>query len=425
MLARYSIRELAHRPLRTCLAFVGVAVATAMLVDMLMLGSGIQRSFSSLLEARGYELRVSPKGTLPFDTEATVPNFSGLLDTLLASPGVAGVAPTLASSVTLSPVPQSSVPGSSVAVSSIPGFSTGSAETTTDSVSRADAGERPVRSVALGIYPEEQGILRLLEGELPLRGEILLDRSSLEVLGSTIGGEIRVGIGAGLGVVNRTATMRVAGTAEFLFAARDESPVALHLEDLQQLSGDLDEVSFAMVRLTDGADPEMVRAELIRRIQRAEIVTIAGVLEKASERLSYFRQLALILGSVSLVVTALLVGTIMAVSISERLGTIAALRAIGVSRANIVVGLTAESLVLCAIAGAAGLGLGVVVAGYLESILSDFPGLPQSVQFFVLRPDNLIAAYALLLLVGSCSAMLPAWRATHLHVATTLHAEEP
>jgi len=397
MLARYSVRELLHRPLRTCLALLGVAVATAMLVDMLMLGSGIQRSFASLLDARGYELRVSPKGTLPFDTEATVPDFSRLLDTLRATPGVAGVAPVLASSVLL----EASVGTGSSSVSS-----------------------SAVRAVALGIDPQEQGILRLVEGALPAPGEILLDHLGLETLGARVGQEILVGIGGGLGVADRSASMRVAGIAEFLFASRGESPVALHLADLQRLTGQLDDVSFAMVRLTDRADAEAVRADLVRSTKRAEIVTVTGVLEKASERLSYFRQLALILGSVSLVVTALLVGTIMAVSISERVGTIAALRAIGVSRTNIVGGLTAESVILCAVAGAAGLGLGIVVAGYLESILSNFPGLPQAVRFFVLRPDSLLSAYALLLLVGACSAALPAWRATRLHIATTLHAEE-
>ena len=72
VLARNSIRELRVRPVRTVLTVAGVAVSTAMLADMLMLGGGIQRSFGDLLESRGYELRVSPKGTLPFDTEATI-----------------------------------------------------------------------------------------------------------------------------------------------------------------------------------------------------------------------------------------------------------------------------------------------------------------------------------------------------------------
>ena len=101
MLARNSIRELRYRPLRTLLAVAGVAVSTAMLADMLMLGGGIQQSFGDLLESRGYELRVSPKGTLPFDTEATIPGWSSLQDSVEGVAGVERVAPVLAMSVSV------------------------------------------------------------------------------------------------------------------------------------------------------------------------------------------------------------------------------------------------------------------------------------------------------------------------------------
>ena len=399
VLARYSIRELTYRPLRTLLALVGVSVATAMLVDMLMLGGGIQQSFAELLQARGYELRISPKGTLPFDTEATIAGFGGLRDTLDATPGVAGVAPVLASAVTL--------------------------EAEAGARSDRESSARSARAFALGIDPREQGLLRLIDGRLPETSEILLAGATSDDLDIEIGDAVRIGVAGGLGVSGPSALMHVSGIAEFIFASQDESPVALELGDLQRLSGRLDHVSFVMIRMTEGSDAESVRTALLRDVGRVEVVTVAGIVAQANERLSYFRQLALILGSVSLVVTSLLVGTIMAVSISERLGTIAALRAIGFSRRSIVQGLTAEGLILCAVAGAAGLGLGVLMAGYLESILSDFPGLPQAVEFFVLRPKSLVTAYLLLLFVGAASALVPAWRATQLEVATTLHAEEP
>jgi putative ABC transport system permease protein len=398
VLARYSIRELMHRPLRTLMALLGVSVATAMLVDMLMLGGGIQQSFAELLEARGYELRVSPKGTLPFDTEATIVSFGGLRDTLEATSEIVGVAPVLASAVIL--------------------------ESVTGRPAGRD-GSGTVRAFALGIDPDEQGILRLVDGRLPQSNEALLDAPTSEALGIGLDDTVDVRVEGGLGVGGQSARMRISGIAEFLYAAQDESPIAMRLGDLQRLSGRPDAVSFAMVRLADDADAEAVRASVLREVRRVELVTVAGLVAQANERLSYFRQLALILGSVSLIVTSLLVGTIMAVSINERLGTIAALRAIGISRSSIVGGLAAESLILCALGGATGLGLGVVVAGYLESILSDFPGLPEAVDFFVLQSATLAKAYLMLLLVGVSAGLYPAWRATQLPVATTLHAEEP
>ena len=385
-----------HHRLRTLLALLGVSVATAMLVDMLMLGGGIERSFAELLGAKGFELRVSPKGTLPFDTEATITGFSGLRDTLDATPGVAGIAPVLASAVILGVEDGGSAP----------------------------TGRPGIRAFALGIDPTRQGLLRLIDGELPGPGQVLVGSAAVD-LGVGLGDLLEVRVAGGLGVAGRSVQFRVSGIGEFLYAARGDVPIALELQDLQRLSGKVDEVSFAMIQVVEGSDPEAVRAALLETARRVEIVTLAGIVAEASQRLSYFRQLALILGSVSLIVTSLLVGTIMAVSISERLGTIAALRAIGISRRSIVGGLTAESLILCAVAGALGLGLGMVVAGYLESILSDFPGLPLAVQFFVLRPQSVVLAYGLLLATGALAGLVPAWNATRMEVATLLHIEEP
>ena len=48
-----------------------------MLLDMVMLSGGIDKSFSEMLLARGYQIQLTPKGTLPFDTDASIPNATG------------------------------------------------------------------------------------------------------------------------------------------------------------------------------------------------------------------------------------------------------------------------------------------------------------------------------------------------------------
>ena len=67
---------------------------------------------------------------------------------------------------------------------------------------------------------------------------------------------------------------------------------------------------------------------------------------EAEHRLSYFRQLAFILGAVSLIVGFLLVTTIVTVSVNERIGEIAVMRAIGVSRVHIVQQIVIEGIAL-------------------------------------------------------------------------------
>ncbi|MBX9855022.1 MAG: hypothetical protein K2Y26_05835, partial [Gemmatimonadaceae bacterium] len=72
MRALLALASLVRHPARTALAVAGIAVSSAMLLDMVMLASGMRLSFRELLDARGFQIRLSPKGTLPFDTEATV-----------------------------------------------------------------------------------------------------------------------------------------------------------------------------------------------------------------------------------------------------------------------------------------------------------------------------------------------------------------
>jgi putative ABC transport system permease protein len=78
----WGLRSLGRQPLRTALSLAGIAVAAAMLLDMVMLSGGIDKSFSDLLLVRGYQLRLTPKGTLPFDTEAALGGASGIVAAL-------------------------------------------------------------------------------------------------------------------------------------------------------------------------------------------------------------------------------------------------------------------------------------------------------------------------------------------------------
>ena len=85
LLARASLQR---HSTRTALAALGVAVAMAMLLDMVMLSSGMRESFRRLLLSKGFELRLSPKGTLPFDTDATIANASNIVRVLRSNPAV-------------------------------------------------------------------------------------------------------------------------------------------------------------------------------------------------------------------------------------------------------------------------------------------------------------------------------------------------
>lgn len=389
MILRAAFRELRAHPGRTLLAVAGVAVSGAMLLDMLMLSNGMQVSFRELLRGAGYEIRVSPVGTFPLDTEATIPDAAELVGRLRADPEIERVAPVLAANLAL----------------------------------RGGPGAAGGRSVfALGIDPAAQGVFRVTAGRTPGPGEVLVG----ERFGK-IGDTLRLAPYGALGALAGAGTreMVVSGTAEFLYVSESELPVALELGALQRLTDRSDENSFLMLAAADGVDPDSLAARLAAEYSEVRIVSIGELVAQAEQRLSYFRQLAIILGTVSLIVAALLIGTIASVSISDRYGTIAAARAIGISRRSILLTLLAESVVQSAIAITLGVAGGLLTSRYLERILSDFPGLPEAVRFFV--PDAGTLAVTVLAILGTAAvaALVPAWRVTRMPIATTLHREEP
>ncbi|MFN9575648.1 MAG: ABC transporter permease, partial [Gemmatimonadota bacterium] len=153
------------------------------------------------------------------------------------------------------------------------------------------------------------------------------------------------------------------------------------------------------------------------------VLTTADAVAQAEERVAYFRNLAFILGSVSLAVGFLLVTTLMTVSVNERIGEIAVQRALGVQARRIVQQVVAEGLALSVAGGLLGLGLGLVTARYLDAILGDFPGLPPDIAFFVFQPRDAGTAMGLLVVAGTLAGILPSWRAARLPIAATLREE--
>jgi putative ABC transport system permease protein len=178
-----------------------------------------------------------------------------------------------------------------------------------------------------------------------------------------------------------------------------------------------------MVRLREGAAVEAARSAIDREIPVVSAISTATAIEQVEQRLSYFRQLAFILGSVSLAVGFLLVTTLVTVSVNERLGEIAVLRAIGVRRVRIVEQILIEGSVIMLGGAVAGLGLGLITARYLNSILASFPGLPEAIHFFLFQPRDAWVALGLLAACGILAGIYPAWRGASLPIAGTLREE--
>jgi putative ABC transport system permease protein len=178
-----------------------------------------------------------------------------------------------------------------------------------------------------------------------------------------------------------------------------------------------------MIKVRDDSRVEQVRKWAEREIPDVSALSIATALAQVDQRLSYFRQLALILGTVSLFVGFLLVSTLVTVSVNERAGEITVMRALGVSRAHVVQQIVLEGVAITLAGAIAGLGLGLITARYLNGILADFPGLPVAIDFFLFQPRAAWTALGLLTLSGIAAGIYPSFRAASLPIATTLREE--
>jgi putative ABC transport system permease protein len=391
---RWSLRSLWRHRLRSALSVLGIAVSAALLLDMVMLSGGIERSFAELLLARGYHIRLTPKGTLPFDTEATLSGAGQLVEAIRQEPAVEAAGAVLGTSV------------------------------------YGRAADSLVTLFGYGIQPEAQALYTLEAGR-DLRPEdtlgVLLSAPAARLLSAGIGDTvILVGrldpqvVTAGVG-----RKLAVRGLVRWVYDYRDQPSVGAVLSVMQTLGNQRagDRASLLMVKVREDTAAGVVAAHLKNIFPQLEVNSVADLVRHFNQRLVYFRQLSYILGSMSLVVTVLLVATLLTIRVNERLGEIATLRAIGISRGTVVRDVLVQGAVLTGIGSVLGIALGLATARYLDSILTSFPGLPAAFSFFVPRPDSLITAGLVLMLTGSLAALYPAWLASRAPIAATLRAE--
>ena len=237
--------------------------------------------------------------------------------------------------------------------------------------------------------------------------------------------DVSTGYNPQLRTYSGTRKLVITGRARFLYGASNQLATAMQISTLQEMGGRSrrDDASLFMIKVRDDARVESVRKWAEKEIPDVSALSIETALEQVDQRLSYFRQLALILGTVSLFVGFLLVTTLVTVSVNERVGEITVMRALGVSRAHVVQQIVIEGVAITLAGAVAGLGLGLITARYLNAILADFPGLPVAIDFFLFQPGAAWTALGLLTLSGIAAGIYPSFRAASLPIATTLREE--
>jgi len=396
-----SALHLAWRTIRryraqTLLAIAGVAVIGALLFDMLLLSRGLLLSFADLLARAGYDVRIVGGGGMTL--RMPIPDSRAIAEAVGGLPEVEKVA----------------------LVRILPARLARPGEAQSASVALVGAS-----GMTAGVWTIVQGAD--LDGASTEACPLIVGRSLAARLHIAPGDAVRVNAEqAGVASALPAVTCRVAGVGRFAFAAAGDDIVATTLDALHRASGEARDGDADLILVA--SRPEAGSAAAVAAIQRARPGLAAysndEVLEQFNRNgFAYFRQISLVLSSLTMVFAFLLVATLLTVSVNQRLGEIAALRAIGIARRRVAAMLLWESALLVGAGGLLALPLGELLALGLDRILRQMPALPEQLHFFVFEPRALVIHAAVLVVTALAAAAYPVWVTARMPIAATLRRE--
>jgi ABC-type lipoprotein release transport system permease subunit len=400
---RVALRNVLRHRMRTTFSVVALAIAVALLADMLMLSTGMEKTFNRVLSSVGYEVRVCPAGTLPFATDAVIADSDGVARALRDDPRVARVLRVL---------------GTTLYVDSLP-------------------------VVVMGIAGDEQSLYRVIDGRdidsAPASAHIplVLNAGAAADLSVAVGDTLVLTPGAPGATMafSNGVTAVIVGIMEIAFDLPGQRTVVAPLAAVQRLRpGVPDAASFVLAKLGGAADgdplapasPEDQRAvadQMAATFPELSAYAMDALMLALQRQLAYFKQFATILSTISLFITFLLIAVLLTIGVGERRGEIAALRSIGFGQRSIQSMVLAESVVLLVMGAVLGSLLGWFLAGYLDRILTQSPSLPDGYRFFIPAPREIILAVLISGTAGIAAALLPAFQAARVDIPRTLHEE--
>lgn len=381
---------------RAVLAVIGIAVIGALNFDMLMLSRGLVLSFADLLSGTEYNIRISGNSALPL-ARAPIAHAAALMDRVKALPEIASVAIMRTASATV--------------------LRPGQRPQSIELIGSSD-------SKGLGVWRRVAGEDLTTTGttQTAVVSRALAERFKLEI-GATI--HVRVGSEGSMSALPPVA-LRLVGVGDFPFEQEDSLVVATSLEGFAHAHGDTvnDQAEFMFAASRPGVSTEQAVAAIeglrpdVRAYSNAELVE-----NFARNAFTYFRQISVVLSATTAAFSFLLVTTLLTVSVNQRLGEVAALRALGIRRRHIAATLLWEAVLLVGIGGALALPLGQVLARTLDGILRRMPGLPAGLHFFAFEPRSVLLHAAVLAATALTASIYPAWVAVKLPIAQTLRQE--
>jgi putative ABC transport system permease protein len=257
--------------------------------------------------------------------------------------------------------------------------------------------------------------------------ELVLNEHAARTLGVAPGGSITVRASCSdRREAMPPATFRVAGIATFPFDTPDALTAGTTAALLARAcAGDApDAAEVILVASERTAGTAAAAADIRAARPDLDVLTNQQALSRMEQRgFTYFRQISTVLTAVTVSFALLLITVLLTVSVNQRLGEIAALRALGFSQRRVVADVLCESSLIVGVGGLLSLPLGALMAVGLDRILKNMPGIPAELHFFVFEPRALQLHLTLLVLTAITAALYPMHIVARLPIAGTLRDE--
>ena len=391
----FAWRSLVRQPARATLGVLGVAAVGALLFDMLLLSQGLIVSMRALLDRSGWDIRVSA-GELP---------------------GRGGRVPAAVSTAER--------------IAALPSVRAALIVRVADARIERDSGA-PIAAAFEGVSGRSNGPDPITPPWTVVRGrdarganEVIIDKAIASAANLQVGSTITLRASCvGDREALPPARLQVVGIAEFPFGGTNEDAMGGSLDALKAACGGNvgDEADLLLV--TSVRDSNETAAAIRAVVPNLYALTndeVVGRLQQTG--FSYFRQISAVLTTVTVAFAVLLITVLLTVSVNQRLGEIAALRALGFSRRRVIADVLSESALIVGSGGVLSLPLGLLLSSGLDRILKGMPGIPAELHFFVFDQRALAIHIGLLVATAVIAALYPMRIVSSLPIAATLRDE--
>ena len=202
-----------------------------------------------------------------------------------------------------------------------------------------------------------------------------------------------------------------------------DNTVFIPLEDLREITGKREQVSYIDARVVPSVDVEDAKDRVIRRLKRVRdessfiVWTARDILNTFNQTFSIVQGVLLSIAAISLLVGTIGIANAVYSSVSERINQIGLMKAVGATQKDILSLFVMEASIIGLVGGIVGSILGILAAIGVE-----YASRNAGLDLFSVSvtPTYIFIGIASAVLSGALAGIAPAKRAAKLHPVTAM-----